>query len=66
MLERNLQGCLLYISTMAMEYRSHMPTPHEPIRSSPFRILVGHTASESWGGILKKLLSETASANILG
>jgi hypothetical protein len=65
MLERNLQGCLLYIATMTSEYRDHIPETSEPIRSPSFRISVPNGGAESWGGILKKIISETTSTSIL-
>lgn len=65
MLEKNLQGCLLYIATMSSQYGEHVPPATEPLRSSPFRISVPTGNHESWGGIIKKMINDSAAPGIL-
>lgn len=70
MLEKNMQSCLIYVATMSSEFRDHVPIaaeadndPEGDMIMSPFyRINVpGASPGESWGGIFKKMISETAS-----
>ena len=73
-LAKNLQGCLLYISNMSLEYREHLPRRgmgegKVAIPASPtFKILTsqvtGHGGgTESWSAVLKKIIADTASLN---
>lgn len=69
-LERNLQSCLIYVATMSAEYREHVPAARSeglenaamvPIHPL-YRISVPNAlGAESWSGVLKKIISDTAS-----
>lgn len=69
-LEHNLHSCLIYVATMSAEYRDHVPgarydglenasmLPVHPM----YRISVPNSqGAESWSGIFKKIISDTAS-----
>ena len=60
--EKSIQSCLLYITTMASEYREHVPGEGR----LSYRITLPQTVPESWSGIIGKLISDTASTNVLG
>lgn len=60
--EKNVQSCLLYITTMASEFRQHIPLEGR----LSYRISLPQNAPESWGGIIGKIISDTATSKVLG
>jgi len=68
MQEKNLTGCLLYIASQGAIPPTHWLEEDEDHPSWPyFRIAIpGTTTTESWGGLLKKMISDSSIPGLLG
>jgi hypothetical protein len=63
--EQRVRAALLYVSTLALESRTEAGAGEDETVVR-YRILVPHVGAESWGGILRRMISETSVPPLLG